>query len=326
MRALTIELLRRLSHAHFTSGAALATEFGVSRSVVSAALGEAGEVGLEIFSLPRKGYRLAAPLELLDLAAVRTAMGRAARRVDLDIVPLIDSTNTAIATRLAGGAPSGIALAAEQQSAGRGRRGRSWVAPFGSALTFTLGWRFARSAGELGGLSLAAGVAIARAINRLEPAAPVALKWPNDIVAAGRKLGGILIEAQGDMLGPTAVAIGIGLNVSLTEAQAEAIDQPVTDVTRALGRPASRNDLLARVLVEMVGVLDTFQTHGFAAFADEWNALNALDGARVRLHPGDGTWFDADVLRVADNGALIVRCDGVERAVTGGEVSLRARR
>lgn len=325
MRELTFSLLGQLSHERFVSGESLATAHGVSRASVSEALREARELGIELFSLPRKGYRLAAPLEMLNLDTVRTALGRHARRLDLDIVPVINSTNTALAARLASGAPGGTALAAELQTAGRGRRGRSWHAAFGHSLAFSLGWRFDKGAGDLGGLSLAVGVAIARAINALKPKTPIRLKWPNDIVAGGRKLGGVLIEAQGEMLGPTAVVIGIGLNFNLPEAIEESIDQPVTDLARAVGKPVSRNALLASLLCELVGVLDQFQKDGFAPFMAEWTALHALAGAKVRVHPGNGTWFDAEVRRVAADGALVVAVDGGERTVSSGEVSVRSR-
>ncbi|MBL8520517.1 MAG: biotin--[acetyl-CoA-carboxylase] ligase [Betaproteobacteria bacterium] len=325
LRPLTFELLSRLSHERFTSGEALARTLGVSRHAVMAALHAAAAVGVEVFALPRQGYRLAAPLELLDLKRIHAAMGKAARRIDLDAVPVIDSTNSAIAARLSAGAPSGIALAAEWQHAGRGRRGRAWTAPFASGLTFSVGWRIARTAAELGGLSLAVGVAIARAIDHFKPKRAVQLKWPNDVVCEGRKLGGVLIESQGDMLGPLAVTLGIGLNVCLPEEAAAQLDQPVTDVAFACGGLVSRNALLARLLTELVDVLDAFHAHGFHPLAAEWSRRHALAGAPVRVHPGNGTWYEAEVRGVADDGSLLVRRAGEELALHSGEISVRRR-
>ncbi|MBL8513328.1 MAG: biotin--[acetyl-CoA-carboxylase] ligase [Betaproteobacteria bacterium] len=323
LRPLTLALLSKLTAERFTSGEILAQSLGVSRRAVMTAAHEAADVGVEIFAVPRKGYRLASPLELLDLKAIHTAMGKAARRVDLNAVPVIDSTNTAIAARLGEGAPSGIALAAEWQRAGRGRRGRAWAMPFGAGLMFSLGWRFARSAAELGGLSLAVGVAVARAIEHMRPQHPVSLKWPNDILCNGKKLGGVLIESQGDMLGPVAVTIGIGLNVRLPEAFADSVDQPVTDVTTVCGAPVSRNTLLARMLIELVSVLDTFQAQGFAPLREEWQKRHAFNALAVRVHPGDGTWFDAEVRGVAEDGSLVVRRAGEDMLLHGGEISVR---
>ncbi len=326
VRPLTLSMLSRLSADRFTSGEALAQALGVSRRTVMVAAREAADLGVEVFAVPRKGYRLAAPIELLDLKAIHAAMGRLARRIDLDTVPVVESTNSAIAARLAQGAPSGIALAAEWQSAGRGRRGRSWSMPLGAGLMFSVGWRFARTAAELGGLSLAVGVAVARAIERLQGPAParrVALKWPNDIVCDGGKLGGILIESQGDMLGPVAVTVGIGLNVALPEDFASGIDQPVMDVSTVCGGPVSRNRLLAGVLTELVAALDDFQSHGFAPFRQAWLQRHAFAGATVRVQPGDGTWFDATVTGVAEDGSLVVRRAGEDVLLHGGEISLR---
>jgi BirA family biotin operon repressor/biotin-[acetyl-CoA-carboxylase] ligase len=326
LKPLTLALLSKLTAERFTSGEELARALGVSRRSIMTAAHEAGDAGVEVFAVPRKGYRLAAPLELLDLKSIHAAMGKAARRIDLDTVPVIDSTNSAIAARLANGAPSGIALAAEWQSAGRGRRGRAWAMPFGAGLTFSVGWRFAKTAAELGGLSLAVGVAVARAIEHFQAPQPqrrVLLKWPNDIVCEGKKLGGILIESQGDMLGPVAVTLGIGLNVRLPEDFAERVDQPIADVAYACGAPVARNALLARLLTELVATLDEFQAHGFAPLRDAWLQRHAFAGAAVRVQPGDGTWFDAVVSGVAEEGSLIVRRAGEDVLLHGGEISVR---
>ncbi|MFN8986287.1 MAG: biotin--[acetyl-CoA-carboxylase] ligase, partial [Burkholderiales bacterium] len=236
VRPLTFTLLRELSAEHFTSGAALAAKYGVSRSAISEALKDASALGVQIFSLTRRGYRLAEPLQLLDIDVIRQRMGTSQRRLDLRIVDVIDSTNTAwlnqgnsgVAAGSTTTVPSGTCLAAELQTAGRGRRGRAWQSALGASLTFSLLWRFESGAASLGGLSLAVGLAVANALRALGIDAE--LKWPNDIVVDDQKLGGILIETQGDMLGPTVAVIGIGLNVRLPESIRLAIDQPVTDI------------------------------------------------------------------------------------------------
>lgn len=325
MRALAFQLLRELSHERFLSGTALAQQFGVSRAAVSDALQEASAAGVEIFSLTRRGYRLAEPLDLLDLAAIRAALGAAARRLDLDLVDIIGSTNVEMMQRAAAGAPSGACLAAEMQTAGRGRRGRAWQSALGASLTFSCLWRFDRGAAHLGGLSLAVGLAVARALASLG-AAPgaVALKWPNDVLAGHRKLAGILIESQGDMLGPTAVVIGIGINVRLPAAVREAIDQPSTDADTVIGSRIGRNALLAAVLAELVATLDLFQREGFAPFREAWLAAHALSGKAVRVLNGDGSSLEARVRGVRDDGALLVEHAGREIALSSGEVSLRS--
>ena len=329
MRPLSFQLLRELSHERFTSGTKLAAQFGVSRTLVSEALREAADAGVGIFSLTRRGYRLAAPFELLDLTHIRKTLGARAARVDIDIVESIASTNSELMVRAGAGAPSGTCLAAEMQTAGRGRRGRAWQSSLGGALTFSLLWRFDKGAPQLGGLSLIVGLAVLRALRKLGAGRDrddVQLKWPNDIVSGGRKLGGILIETQGDMLGPTAAVIGIGLNVQLSETLKESIDQPACDVASLMVTPVSRNTLFATVLAELIAMLDQFQASGFTAFKAEWLTAHALQGKHVNVLAGDGKITHAEVIGVHDDGSLIVLQHGREMALSSGEVSLRPHR
>jgi BirA family biotin operon repressor/biotin-[acetyl-CoA-carboxylase] ligase len=324
VRPLAFQLLRELSHERFVSGTRLAEKFGVSRSAVSDALHDASEAGIDIFSLTRRGYRLAEPVELLSLERIRKELGTVSNRLDVDLVENIGSTNSELMRRATAGAPSGACLAAEIQTAGRGRRGRVWQSAFGASLTFSLLWRFERGAAQLGGLSLVIGLAVVRALHAAGIGAErVALKWPNDVVAGPRKLAGILVESQGDMLGPTAVVIGIGINMHLPENLLRVIDQPVTDVHSLAGRTISRNQLLAAILRELVGMLDQFQAKGFVAFRKEWTTFHALHERPVRVLVGDGRVIDAVVRDVADDGSLIVTQRGREIVLASGEVSLR---
>ncbi|MEO8101760.1 MAG: biotin--[acetyl-CoA-carboxylase] ligase [Betaproteobacteria bacterium] len=324
MRPLAFQLLRELSHERFVSGVRLAEKYGVSRSAVSDALHDAGEAGVKIFSLTRRGYRLAQPVELLSLERIRQDLGGVANRVDVDVVERVGSTNSELMLRASAGAPSGACLVAEMQTAGRGRRGRVWHSAFGASLTFSLLWRFDKGAAQLGGLSLVVGLAVVRALSTLGVGTEaVALKWPNDVIAGSRKLAGVLIESQGDMLGPTAVVMGIGINVNLPEALKEAIDQPVTDVQSIAGKILSRNRLLVQVLKELVTMLELFQARGFPAFKQEWTAVHALQGKPVRVLTGNGEALDGVVRDVADDGSLIVTCHGRDVMLASGEVSLR---
>jgi len=324
MRPLAFRLLRDLSHEHFVSGAQLAEKFGVSRSAVSDALHDASEAGVGIFSLTRRGYRLAEPVELLDVERLRTQLGTVAKRLNVDVVESIASTNSELMSRAIAGAPSGSCIAAEIQTAGRGRRGRVWQSAFGGSLVFSLLWRFDKGAAHLGGLSLVVGLAVLRALRKAGVAeADIALKWPNDIISGHRKLAGVLIESQGDMLGPTAVVIGVGINVHLPEKTREAVDQPVTDEQALTGNVVSRNELLAAILRELVAMLDEFQVKGFDSFRKEWTAAHALHGKAVRVLNGDGTVIDCVVRDVAGDGSLVVTQHGRDVVLSSGEVSLR---
>ena len=337
MRSLTFQILRELSDAHFTSGAALAKKLGLSRSAISDALMEASEQGVEIFKLTRRGYRLAVPLDFLDLEQIRQHLAKNSGRVDIDIIDTIDSTNTELSRRAAlANLPNGTCIATELQTAGRGRRGRQWQSGLATSLTFSLLWRFEKGAAQLGGLSLVVGLAIVRAL-RASGITQAAVKWPNDILIDHKKLGGILIETQGDMLGPTAAVIGIGINVNLPDAMKQSIDQPATDFTAHTNQVIGRNQLLANLLGELVPTLGKFNTLGFTVYRDEWLACHTYQNCAVNVIQGGGDSFDAIVTGVANDGSLMVKkivrkmadkpgqsgLDETEISLSSAEISMR---
>jgi BirA family biotin operon repressor/biotin-[acetyl-CoA-carboxylase] ligase len=323
MASICFDLLRLLSDASFHSGAALARELGASPAAVQLALRELEHLGLKVYKVPGRGYRLAEPYDCLDAAAVRAQLGPQARHFHLELLDACASTNTLLLARARGGAASGSVIACELQSAGRGRRGNSWQSGLGGSLTFSLLWRFAQGAAGLSGLSLAAGVAVARALASLG-VGDVQLKWPNDLLHAGRKFGGILIELHGDHPDSTAAVIGIGLNVRLHTTLRGRITQAVTDVASISGQVPQRNRLLAATLIELAQVLAQFAEHGFAPLRQEWTARHAHQGKPVTLSSGDGNTVRGRAAGVAEDGALLVEtARGVERFVSG-ELSLRA--
>ncbi|HUP96648.1 MAG TPA: biotin--[acetyl-CoA-carboxylase] ligase [Usitatibacter sp.] len=323
MSALTFLALRRLSDGRFHSGEDMARDFGRSRATLSEALKRVPELGVEIFSVRGKGYRLAAPIEFLDEATLNASL--AGTGIHVQVVDQIESTSSRLLELASSGAPSGTCLAAEWQSAGRGRRGRSWVSSLGGSLTFSVLWRFERGAGHLAGLSLAVGAAVARGLATCG-VQRVQVKWPNDVVADFRKLAGILVETSGEMQGPSVAVIGVGINFRLGESTIDRIDQPVTDVASCASPVPSRNDLLAALLRELAAVLTQFERHGFAAVRDTWRALHAYQGRRVRVLPPREAPYDAEVSDVAADGALVVSLpDGRTVALSSAEISLRGK-
>jgi len=311
-------VLRALSDGKFHSGEKIAQTLGCSRTSIWQAVHVIeNDFAIQVFSVRGQGYRLAAPLDWLDVATIRSGLDTATADVwTVAVADEIDSTNTRLMTLAANGGPHGLVLAAERQSAGRGRLGRRWQARIGDCLMFSILWRFDRGMAELAGLSLAVGLALARALRKL--GAPVELKWPNDLLLQGRKLAGILIELSGDALGPAAVVIGIGLNVV---APAD-VDQPVAALTDC-GLEVSRNELLAALLNALQQVLTTFNRTGFAPFADEWMQLSAHQDEPVRLSFGPDESIDGMARGVAENGALLVDTPAGRQVFHVGEVSLR---
>lgn len=258
--------------------------------------------------------------ESLDTALVRAALGDEARTFRLDFLDTCGSTNTLLLERAQAGAPSGSVLACERQTAGRGRRGRAWCSAPGAGLTFSVLWRFPPET-PLSGLSLAVGVALARALENFG-AAGIGLKWPNDVLAGGRKLAGVLIEMA--TAEPGAMVIGVGLNVRLPRELDAAVRAQAAALDEVLAFPPSRNLLLARLLAELAGVLRDFARGGFAALRDEWLTRHALADADVRLSHDARVIAEGRCVGVDRDGALLLRtARGVERVISG-ELTLRA--
>ncbi len=232
------------------------------------------------------------------------------------------STNAEAMQRAEQGGAAGLVCTAEQQTAGRGRRGRQWVSPFASNLYLSLVWEFNQGAAALEGMSLAVGVAVARALATCG-IPPVQLKWPNDVLFEGSKLGGILLEMTGDAAGACQVVVGVGLNVSMPQASAAAIDQAWTDIeTIAGGEHPGRNALLAAILNELLPLVAGFERQGFAHWRQDWQALDAYCGASVVLNTG-GAQVAGVARGVDERGALQLETTTGVQSVYGGEISMR---
>lgn len=324
----TWQLLRLLADGGFHSGEAMGRELGVSRATVFSALAEVADYGLTLQRIRGRGYRLEAPWQCLDAVEINRCLGDCAARFQLEVIQQAASSNSELLQRAVRGAPSGSVLAVELQTAGRGRIGRVWHSGLGNALTFSLLWRFECGLNGLSGLSLAVGVAILRALRRFE-AAGVGLKWPNDILAehgnsmVRGKLGGVLIEAQGDMYGPSAVVIGIGLNCSLPTVLERAITQPAVSLKQLCVKPPTRDQLLAAVLQELAAVLDEFARDGFAALRGEWERYHAQQDLPIQLQMPDGSLVKGIARGVGDNGELRLETAQGMRQFNSGEVGVR---
>lgn len=315
-------LLEVLADGQFHSGQDLGKALGVSRSAIWKQIRLIEESGIEVYSVKGRGYRIPGGLDLLVLEQIRAHLkpeaAQALSKISLNLT--IPSTN-AMAMESVWTDGHGSLYLAEQQTAGRGRRGRGWVSPFASNLCFSLTWQFSRGAAALEGLSLAVGVALLRGLKALGVEG-IELKWPNDLLWRGRKLAGVLLEMSGDAAGECFVVIGVGINVTMPDSADEAIDQPWIDLKRVAGEAPSRNQLIAEFMNEMVPVLQQFAEEGFASFADEWQASNAHRGQVISLHLGNRQ--EQGICRGVDNsGALLLESDGGIKAYHGGEVSVR---
>lgn len=320
-KPLTFSLLRLMADGEFHSGEVLARQLGVSRASVNNALRGIEQYGLTLFGVRGRGYRLIEPPAWLDAGLVRAAL-KTPEIFRIEIIESAASSNTMLLQRAAQGLPSGSVLAAEWQSAGRGRLGRTWHSGLGNALTFSLLWRFESGLSALSGLSLGIGVAIMRALRKLGTK-NVGLKWPNDVLDDRGKLAGILIEAQGDMLGPSVVVIGIGLNLRLPPSVSQRIDQPVSALAQVVAELPERNRLLALLLQELAEMLETFAAQGFAPLRAEWESYHVYQDRSVKMLLPDGTQVAGIVRGVTDEGALRVDSKQGMQIFNAGEISLR---
>lgn len=315
-------LLRRLSDGRFHSGQDLAHAFELSRASIFNVINQAEAMGLKVHAVRGRGYKLPVPVDWLDEVAIVELLGGVSHDYEVRILESVASTNIALMAAALEGAVDGTVLCAEHQSAGKGRRGRFWHAVLGGSLTFSVLWRFENGLQSLAGLSLAVGLAIARAINRHTRHA-VRLKWPNDVLVDYRKLAGILVEVQGDLHGAAFAVVGIGLNVRMSPEQRDAVDQAVVDL-HEMGITVSRNQLLADCLQELHLMLTLFRAQGFPALRADWLALDAYADKAVTLKLPDLNGVVGVAAGVDETGAFLLRDpqSGIH-AYSGGEISLR---
>lgn len=320
-------LLRLLADGRFHSGLVLGRKMGISRAAVWKHVRSLQDVGIEVYAVPGKGYRLPEAMELLDEKIITAYIHSHIRQnLKLEIFDEITSTNDYLMGQIPQNSGTPHVCFAEWQPQGRGRLGRRWITPYGDALACSLLWRFACPAGHLSGLSLAVGL---MAIQALEDFGirGVQLKWPNDILYKGQKLGGILIEVSGDAAGPCYCVIGIGINVNLSRTHAQqqmrAVDQPWIDLTSIISdNIVSRNQLAGLLIKHLFVVLPQFERDGFAAFLKDWQRYDALSGQMVSVQDHEHETI-GKVLGVNESGSLLLDNGIQQLAIISGEVTVR---
>jgi len=316
------QVLRLLQDGQFHSGESIGALLGVSRAAVWKRLQHLeAALGLEVHRVRGRGYRLASPLSLLDEEAILATSSGFGWKVQ--VTESLDSTNAEVLRRLAASAEAPLLVVAEKQESGRGRRGRAWVSPFGENLYYSLGLRLEGSTFPLDGLSLSVGLAVLRTLQEVG-CASVGLKWPNDLLASGRKIAGVLLELAGDPAGACQVVIGIGINVNMLPGISTPIDQPWTSLREQLGGIVDRTGLVLMLGRWLRHYLDLHGRDGFAALREEWEMGHLWQGQEVSLLAGPQR-IDGRVLGVDRVGALRLDIAGQERQFSGGELSLRLR-
>ena len=313
-------LLRCLLDNEFHSGNGLSARLGVSRTVIWKGIKQLRGYGLEIEARHGKGYRLLDVIDLLDRDEILAGMGQPAGGCSLDVLFDTGSTNQRL-TGLFGqpGLHRRVVLA-EYQHGGRGRRGRTWVSPFARGLYLSLGWRFDMPPASLNALSLASGVAVAGALDGLDMPG-ISLKWPNDLVLAGAKVGGILLEARSETAASCDVVIGIGINIRLAEATRAGLDQPATGLAGHYRDLPSRNRLAGRVIAGQFSMLERVAAGRMGEYVAEWNGLDCFAGRQAQLRL-PGRVARGRVRGVDDNGLLLLETRGGIEKFSSGELRM----
>ena len=328
------QLLNILKDGQFHSGESLGEALGCSRAAVWKQLQKLESTGLALESVKGTGYRVVGGFELLNAQLIKEGLTDAAAQQlsNLELFKSIDSTNKYAREKAEQQAASGNVVLAEQQSAGRGRRDKTWVSPFAANIYLSIVWDFEQGAQALEGLSLAVGVAVKRALDS-SGVNGVQLKWPNDIYVDGKKLGGILLEMIGDPAGQCSVIVGVGLNVAMPQERGAAIDQAWTDIRSQLqhaqeegSTTVSRNALASALISEILVVLSDFQARGFSSYREEWQQADAFFGMQAAISTPKES-IPGVVRGVDENGALRLELESGEiKSFIGGELSLRLSR
>jgi BirA family biotin operon repressor/biotin-[acetyl-CoA-carboxylase] ligase len=322
MKAIREQLIKKLVKGEFLSGQAIGEELGVSRAAISKHISALQEMGFDIFSVTGKGYRLAEPIELLNESLIVAELAEKNTNAKVEVHNLIDSTNSYLMRRLPNQNVIGQVCIAEYQSAGRGRRGRQWISPFGSHIYLSMYWYLEQGMTAAMGLSVVAALAVSDAIKALYQV-DVELKWPNDIYFNGVKLAGILIDLEGQAMEPCHCVIGIGLNIKMPAKSAVLVDQPWIDLSSAIGVDIDRNMLAANIIAALHRRLKVHSETGINTMLTQWHAQDFYINKPVALITGEKV--TRGICRgINGQGALMLEVNGQVSPVYGGEVSLRA--
>ncbi|NQZ41106.1 MAG: bifunctional biotin--[acetyl-CoA-carboxylase] ligase/biotin operon repressor BirA [Moritella sp.] len=309
------QLIRLLADGEFHSGEALGATLGVSRMAVSKQIKVLETIGLDVFKVTGKGYKLSAPLQLLDAEQIAAGSG-----VTVESHQVLGSTNQHLLDKAAL-LQKGHSCFAEYQTAGRGRRGKKWVSPYGSHLYTSTYWSLDAGIQAASGLSLVIGIAVARTLTDLG-IVNTQLKWPNDVYVDGKKIAGVLVEIIATAGGECHLVIGLGLNVNMPLQAGLEIDQAWTDINQQLPHSLDRNALATSYLTHLIKILTDFESFGFGHFVEEWNCCDAFRDSPVVLTIGNKKKYGI-AKGIDHSGALLLEIDGVISPFVGGEVSLR---
>ncbi|WP_076725966.1 bifunctional biotin--[acetyl-CoA-carboxylase] ligase/biotin operon repressor BirA [Cronobacter sakazakii] len=311
-----LTLVSLLADGEFHSGEQLGEKLGMSRAAINKHIQTLRDWGIDVFTVPGKGYSLPGPIQLLNESFMHSHI----KSGSVTVLPVIDSTNQYLLDRLSE-LESGDACIAEYQQAGRGRRGRKWFSPFGANLYLSMYWRLEQGPAAAIGLSLVIGIVMAEVLHELG-AGQVRVKWPNDLYLHDRKLAGILVELTGKTGDAAQIVIGAGINLAMRQVESDIVNQGWINLQEA-GIKVDRNELAVRLIEKLRASLREFEQEGLAPFLSRWEKLDNFIHRQVKLIIGDREIYG--ISRGIDNqGALLLEQNGVIKPWMGGEISLRS--
>lgn len=317
------KLLFLLCDGNFHSGAQLGEALGLTRSAIWKLVKKMSDFGLTIEAITNKGYRIPGGVSLLEknkvLSFVETHHQRSLEA--LEIFDSISSTNDYL---LQIRPPINTACFAETQTAGRGRRGRSWISPFAKNIYLSLLWTFPSDPSVLTGLSLAIAVSLVETLRTFGIVKNLGIKWPNDILSDHQKLAGILVEIAGEAQSNCHAVIGIGVNVDMgSHPKADHIGQTWTDLRTLYEAPIDRNQIAGLLLNDLIKNVEVYQTLGFSAFIERWQQLDLTENKPVSIITPTHT-ITGIGRGIHKNGQFMIENEsGVIQYFSSGEVSLR---
>lgn len=317
-----IRVIELLADGDFHSGQRVGEEIGVSRTAISQYIKDIQALGLDVFRITGKGYKLSQAIELLDLAQISASL-QSASGAPVKLERIVTSTNDLMRERLQNGEAfsAGEVLLAEAQTAGRGRRGKQWYSPFATNLYLSMYWPLTQGMSAAMGLSIVIGTVLAEAVHSAG-VADVALKWPNDVLVRNKKLAGILIDLEGQAIDEAHAIIGVGVNFSMPDWLATPIDQAWTDLQSELNVKLNRNQWVADLITRLCDGLVVFDEQGLEPFINRWLEYDDLFERNVTLTMGQKALHGV-AKGIATDGALCVEIDGELKHFHAGEVSLR---
>lgn len=314
-----VEICNILNDLNFHDGTSIGAKLNISRTAVWKWVSKLQSYGIEITKVKGKGYLLKEPLILLDSKKIETLLK--SEHFIIDTVESIDSTNNYLNNHNKSAIPH-ICIA-EHQTRGRGRFSREWYSPFGKNIYFSMQYSIKQDISQLGGLSLAVGTIVCKAIEKAcKLPNRLMLKWPNDITYNGKKLAGVLIEIRAEVNGNCSVIIGIGINVNMPITNKVTFNQEWASIMQITGSPQDRNNICAILIDKLTIGIEQYLITGFKSYMPEWKKRDSLFGKMIQIQDGNEI-FKGIATGVDLQGHLLINLEtNIKKAFAAGEATL----